>query len=204
MKLSIIFTFVLMLSFLHAKGQEQPQDSVSTIPAERILPADTLHQERGKKVITIDTYADRYNPRKAILYAAIFPGSGQLYNKKYWKVPLVYAGFATGIFFIDFYQRRYLLHKNELFTILETGEERSVSGFNEVQLRNIIDDSKRERDFMAIITGFWYILQLVDAHVDAHLKEFDLNPQLQVKLEPVLNNSPWNGQSAGIALTFTF
>lgn len=204
MKLSTIFAVVLMLSFLNTKGQEQRQDSIDTIPAERIKPADSLRQERGKKVITIDTYAARYNPRKAILYAAIFPGSGQIYNKKYWKVPLVYAGFATGIFFIDFYQGRYLLYRNELFGLLETGAERSPSGFNEKQLRNIIDDSKRERDFMTIITGFWYILQLVDAHVDAHLKEFDLNPQLQVKLEPVLNNSPWNGQSAGIALTFKF
>jgi hypothetical protein len=90
-----------------------------------------------------------------------------------------------------------------LFNLLDDGTL-SPQGFNETQLRKIVDDSKRERDFFTILTGFWYILQLVDAHVDAHLKEFDLNPQLQVRLEPMIDNNPLNGQSAGLALKFKF
>ncbi|MGE0590623.1 MAG: DUF5683 domain-containing protein [Cyclobacteriaceae bacterium] len=191
----IVFVIVL---FLCASAQAQNPDSL------RSLSSDTLRLERGKRVITIDTYADRFNPRKAILYAAILPGSGQIYNKKYWKVPLVYGGFATGIFFIDFYQDRYLKFKNELFQILEDGTDRSVSGFNESQLRNIVNKSKRERDFFTIVTGFWYILQLVDAHVDAHLKEFDLNPQLQVRIEPMMESNPMTGRSTGLALKLKF
>lgn len=194
-----LFLFVLTITCFRAGAQNVQADSLQTIPSD-----ETLRQEQGKKIVTIETYAARFNPRKAILYAAIFPGSGQVYNKKYWKVPIVYAGFATTIFFVDFYQKRYLLYKNELFTLLETNADRSASGFNEKQLRNIIDDSKRDRDFFTIVTGFWYILQLVDAHVDAHLKEFDLNPQLQVKLEPSLDNSPLFGQTAGLALTLKF
>jgi hypothetical protein len=192
-----LFAVMLTMSSLLACGQSEPQDTV------QYVPADTLRQERGKKVITIDSYAERFNPRKALLYSAILPGSGQLYNKKYWKMPLVYGGFATGIYFIDFYQDRYLTFKNELFGILNDGTP-PPSGFNEAQLRRLVDRSKRERDFFTIITGFWYILQLVDAHVDAHLKEFDLNPQLQVRLEPMMENNPITGRSTGLALKFKF
>ncbi|GAB1444483.1 MAG: hypothetical protein KF860_14905 [Cyclobacteriaceae bacterium] len=190
--------FIIFLGFSSFLGFGQvTQDTLQTIPS------DTLRQERGKKVITIASYADRFDPRKALLYSAIFPGAGQAYNKKYWKVPLVYGGFATGVFFISFYQDRYVTYKGELFGLLSDGSP-APSGFNEKQLRKIVDDAKRERDFFTIITGFWYILQLVDAHVDAHLKEFDLNPQLQVRLEPIIDNNPMNGQSAGLALKFKF
>jgi len=191
------YGMVLSLVATVANAQVEP-DTVKT------FPADTLRTESGKKVVTIETYADRFNPRKAILYAAVLPGSGQIYNKKYWKVPLVYGGFATGIYFIDFYQDRYLKFKSELFNLLETGSETSESGYSESQLRNIIDDAKRERDFFSILTGFWYILQLVDAHVDAHLKEFDLNPQLQVSIEPMTETNPWIGRSTGLTLKFKF
>lgn len=192
---SIFIVFFVFSSFLGFAQADQ--DTLITIPA------DTLRLERGKKVITLETYAARFNPRKALLYSAIFPGSGQIYNKKYWKVPLVYGGFATGVFFINFYQDRYVTYKGQLFNFLDDGTL-SPEGFNETQLRKIVDDSKRERDFFTILTGFWYVLQLVDAHVDAHLKEFDLNPQLQVKLEPMIDNNPLNGQSAGLALKFKF
>jgi len=185
------------MNALVATGQSVPQDTLKTAPTE------SLRQERGKRVITIDTYAERFNPRKALLYSAILPGSGQLYNQKYWKVPLVYAGFATGIYFISFHQDRYVTFKNELFGLLNDGTA-APSGFDEAQLRRLVDRSKRERDFFTIITGFWYILQLVDAHVDAHLKEFELNPQLQVRLEPMIENDPLLGRSTGLALKFKF
>ncbi len=190
---------VIVLSAISgmAAGQAVSQDTLKKIPA------DELRLERGKKVITIDTYAERFNPRKALLYSAILPGSGQFYNKKYWKMPIVYAGFTTGIFFIALHQDRYVTFKNELFGLLNDGTP-APSGFNEAQLRRLVDRSKRERDFFTIITGFWYVLQLVDAHVDAHLKEFELNPQLQVKLEPMIENSSTTGTTAGVALTFRF
>ena len=191
----IFILFPLLLPFA-GLGQSD-RDTLAT------LPSDSLRLERGKKVITLETYAARFDPRKALLYSAIFPGAGQAYNKKYWKVPLVYGGFATGVFFISFFQDRYVTYKGELFGLLDDGTP-APSGFNEKQLRKIVDDAKRERDFFTILTGFWYILQMVDAHVDAHLKEFDINPQLQVRLEPMVGHHPMNGQSAGLALTFRF
>ncbi len=195
MNARLITGFILIICSLGAQAQE----SLDTL---RTAPSDSLRLERGRRVITIDTYAARFDPRKAMLYSAIIPGTGQLYNKKYWKVPLVYAGFSAGIYFISFYQDRYVNFKGELFDVL--GGQPAASGFGETQLRKVVDNAKRERDFFTILTGFWYILQLVDAHVDAHLKEFDLNPELRVRLEPMLEQNKLYGQSAGVVLKFRF
>lgn len=197
MSLRSTLAVFLVLTVLSVRGQEETDLGSS-------LSSDSIRIMKGNKIITIDSYAARFDPRKALLYAAIFPGSGQIYNKKYWKVPLVYGGFAAGIYFVNAYQDLYLKYKNELYGILNDGSLISTSGYNEAQLRRLTNVYKRERDFFSIVTVFWYILQLVDAHVDAHLKEFDVNPQLQVKLEPIIENSPVNGRSAGIALKFKF
>jgi len=199
MALRFYLGFFFVLCAVAAFAQEEAANDTL-----RSIPSDTLRLDRGKQVITIETYAQRFDPRKAILYAAILPGSGQIYNKKYWKVPLVMAGFGTGVYLISFYQDRYVTYKEELFGILTDGSSTSPSGFNETQLRTLVNRTKRERDFFTIITGFWYILQLVDAHVDAHLKEFDLNPQLQVRLEPMMESNPMNGRSTGLSLKFKF
>ena len=197
MSLRSSLAVILVLTAFIARGQNETDQSSS-------LSSDSIRITKGNKVITIDSYAARFDPRKALLYAAIFPGSGQIYNKKYWKVPLVYGGFAAGIYLVSSYQDLYLQYKNELFGILSDGSLKSPSGYTEAQLRRLVNVYKRERDFFSIVTVFWYVLQLVDAHVDAHLKEFDVNPQLQVKLEPVIESNQMTGKSAGIALKFKF
>ena len=197
MSLRSSLAVILVLTAFIARGQNETDQSSS-------LSSDSIRITKGNKVITIDSYAARFDPRTALLYAAIFPGSGQIYNKKYWKVPLVYGGFAAGIYLVSSYQDLYLQYKNELFGILSDGSLKSPTGYTEAQLRRLVNVYKRERDFFSIVTVFWYVLQLVDAHVDAHLKEFDVNPQLQVKLEPVIESNQMTGKSAGIALKFKF
>lgn len=162
---------------------------------DRSVPPDTVE---------IQSYATRYDPRKALMFAAVLPGLGQIYNKKYWKLPLVYGGFIGFGYGINFYQKGYEKYKNELFDVLETDAPQSLSGFTETQLRTIVDRYRRERDFMIILMAGMYLLQMVDAHVDAHLKEFDLNPNLHVKLEPIWENDALTGRSTGVALIFRF
>jgi hypothetical protein len=183
-----IAIFVLLASFT-LYGQDH--DSVRVVMPTR----DT---------ILIKSYANRYSPRKALLYAAVLPGAGQIYTKKYWKLPLVYGGlFATG-YAINFYQDGYQKYKSELFDLLETEAPLSPSGFTESQLRTIVDRYRRERDLMIIIMAGVYLLQMVDAHVDAHLKEFDLNPTLQVSIRPTAENSMLTGTTAGLSLVIRF
>ena len=72
------------------------------------------------------------------------------------------------------------------------------------QYRIAVDKSRRERDYMIIIMGAVYILQIIDAHVDAHLKEFDLNPRLQVSIEPMMEQTPVLGRQTGASLVMKF
>ena len=162
----------------------------------------TLSSQRVEK---IESYASRFDPRKALLFSAIMPGAGQLYNKKYWKMPLVYGGFTVTTVVIVFWDGQHNKYRNELFGVLnDGGNGLSPSGLNATQLRRAIDISRRQRDIFILFSGVWYILQMVDAHVDAHLKEFQLNPKLQVKWEPHFENNVMLGRQAGISLTLRF
>ncbi|HEY9047787.1 MAG TPA: DUF5683 domain-containing protein [Ohtaekwangia sp.] len=188
-----------------------------------LLFAASLHAQDNNKVVTesdslivesqdtvlLKSYATRYNPRKALLYAAIVPGLGQIYNKKYWKLPLVYGGFVGIGMAINFYNNLYRQYKADLFYNLENGYEndtdrRPGDNFTTKSYRVAVDRSKRSRDFWIIMMGAMYILQMVDAHVDAHLKEFDLNPQLRVSIEPMMDQNSMLGKQTGFSLIVRF
>ena len=154
--------------------------------------------------VLIESYAKRFNPARASLFAAVLPGLGQVYNKKYWKLPLVYGGFGAIGYGLNFYQELYKDYKNQRYYILENGTEESLEGFTEDQLRPAIDQARHERDFMIILMAGMYILQIIDAHVDAHLKEFDVNPNLQVKMQPMMRNEMLTGNQIGFSVTLKF
>lgn len=182
--------------------------SVVSAQDSLVVERDTVVVEE-LDTVAIRSYAKRFSPRKAILYAAVLPGLGQVYNKKYWKLPLVYGGFYFIGFYLDRYNDLYTEYKEYLFDNLESGlqrenDENPEIGLTTGQLRTIVDKARRERDFMIILMGGMYLLQMVDAHVDSHLKEFDLNPKLQVSIQPSLDNNPLTGRTTGLALVIKF
>ncbi len=166
-------------------------------------PTDSLVTLKNGKVVSVKEYAARYNPRKALLYAAILPGMGQIYNKKYWKVPLVWGGMTALVIQTGIFDQGYTKYRNQLFSYLADPVNYKPD-FNETQLRTLIDGYRRQRDFFIILTGIVYLLQMVDAHVDAHLKEFDLNPQLKLSVRPDTQQNNMIGRSNGFAITLTF
>lgn len=193
-----IVTFFLLSTRLMA------QDSL------RVISEDTVVVETGDTVL-LKSYASRYDPRKALLLAAVAPGSGQIYNKKYWKLPLVYGGFFGIGYAINFYQDNYKTYKRHLFRNLDAGLVNDGDlytddelGYTTGQYRTIVDKSRRERDFWVIMMGAMYILQIVDAHVDAHLKEFDVNPTLKVSIRPSMTSDPFMGTQNTVALVLRF
>jgi hypothetical protein len=197
MKKLLIFSF-LMAIVVAGRSQD---DSVR-------ITRDTIFIE-GQDTTLIKSYAKRYNPRKALLYAAIVPGLGQVYNKKYWKLPLVYGGFYFLAKGIDKYNDINREYKNHLFYNLEHNLADPAALNPNIKrttsyLRRIEQRSRRERDFMVILMGGMYILQMIDAHVDSHLKEFDLNPNLKVSLEPTFSQDAFAGRQKGMSLIFRF
>ena len=191
---------VLVLLFAGLCTSGWAQVKADTVEVTR----DTTLIDSNQPIDTIRSYATRFDPRKAILYAAILPGSGQVYNKKYWKLPLVYGGMGLLLYSVSFYQKTYVKYKDELFITINDPGATAPSGFGQDQLRSIVDQARRERDFYIVLSGLMYILQMVDAHVDAHLKEFDLNPKLQVRVEPRMTQDMMIGRSSGFALLFRF
>ena len=149
------------------------------------------------------TMIPEHVPRKALMYAAILPGLGQAYNKKYWKMPIVYGGFIGMGFMINYYNDLHSNYKTELLGMLNDPLYVPPSGASETQLRSIVDRTQRERDYMMILTAVFYMIQIADAHIDAHLREFDLNPDFQVRLGPTFNDAQGTGvYGFGIKLKF--
>jgi hypothetical protein len=195
-------TIVLLL--LICSSTMMAQDSL------KVISEDSLVTEEQDTVL-LKSYAARYDPRKALLYAAVLPGMGQVYNKKYWKLPLVYGGFFALGYAITFYQDLYKDYKTQLFHNLNNGFEQdneydpdTENRYTTGTLRAAVDKARRERDFFVILMGAMYLLQIVDAHVDAHLKEFDLNPTLKVSIRPSINQNELLGQQNSIALVIRF
>jgi hypothetical protein len=197
--LRLTFLFAILFGSLTLYGQDSTD-----------VASDSLVVLDERDTIQIETYADRFNPRKALLYAAVLPGLGQIYNKKYWKLPLVYGGiFATGVA-INQYSKQYGEYRSVVFQAIEAGlEDNEIDPALNMRTtlrgyRIAVEKARRERDFFIIIMGLVYVLQIVDAHVDAHLKEFDVNPRLQVSVEPLLERSPMLGRQTGASLVIRF
>jgi hypothetical protein len=169
-------------------------------PIKAIAQVDSLLVlETGEKDTT---QIKRLDPRKALLYSAVLPGLGQVYNGKYWKLPFVYGGFGVTIYVVSFYQKAYHKFSDQLFRHL--GGAAIPGNRSEQNLRFVVDKARRQRDYYTIITGVWYLLQVVDAHVDAHLQEFKWNKDLRLSLEPSIQQNMLTGRTTGLSLTFKF
>ena len=135
--------------------------------------------------------------KKATTLACICPGAGQIYNKSYWKVPFVVGGFATMIYCIDWNNRGFQRFKKayNLLADYENNPDRYPDGptdefhgrYSADYIRNLRNNYRRNRDLCIIISAGLYVLQIVDAHVDAHLKDYDVSDDLSMNLEPLVD-----------------
>ena len=151
----------------------------------------------------------RHSPLYASLFSMALPGLGQAYNRKYWKIPIVYAGFAglgyavyyTGSNFIG-YRNAYRLQVDENANTY--GEYKGVN--NAATLKEYRNYFKKNLDISVICTSVWYILNIVDAAVDAHLFEWNMKDDLSVSWQPtVITGRPEYPQTAtGVKLSFNF
>ena len=175
----------------------------------KIVSIDDSLIIESKDTVSIKSYATRYDPQRALLLAAVVPGLGQIYTKKYWKLPLVYGGFFALGYAFNQYNNYYQQYKKELFYNLENGydqdsQHRPGDPYTTGSYRTAVDFYRNKRDLMVLLLGGMYFLQIIDAHVDAHLKEFDLNPNLQVSIRPNITQSDLTGRQTGLSITLKF
>lgn len=148
---------------------------------------------------------DPLRPARAAFYSTVLPGLGQIYNKRYWKVPIIYGAIGASIYFYDANNADYLRYRNAYKSRLE--------GYNDDEFQGIILDNnrlldgqdfyKRNRDrSMLFLVGF-YLLNILDANIDAHLKQYNVNDDLSLK--PILQPNLVSRQlDYGISLSIAF
>ena len=133
----------------------------------------------------------RHSPKKASILSAVLPGAGQVYNRKYWKAPIVLAGLGTCVYFIQENNSEYRRYKDAYIALVD-GDPTTVSEFegrSAQSVLNVADTYRRWRDLSYIAIGLVYVLNIVDASVDAHFVRFDVSPDLSLALAPSLSTA---------------
>lgn len=139
--------------------------------------------------------SQKHNPKKATIYSAVLPGLGQAYNKKYWKIPIVYAGIGTIYYFADMNGDSYRDYRKafdyKTGTITEADEEivKIAKRYSRDNLITLRDYYRRNMELSWIIMALWYGLNIIDASVDAHFFEYDIGDDLTLKVEPMLQTN---------------
>lgn len=164
---------------------------------------DTLSILTEKKIKTSNFKANPFDantPAKAAFYSAILPGLGQAYNRSYWKIPLVYAAMGTSIYFYIDSSKQYNTYRDAY--------KRRLAGFQDDEFIGILDENdlinaqkqfRENRDFSLMFTIGFYILNIIDANVEAHLDQFSISDDLSFRPSQVFNQA--TGQNA-FGLTF--
>ena len=125
-------------------------------------------------------------PAKAAFFSAVLPGLGQAYNKKYWKIPIVYAGLITSAYYIKKSNDSYQVYKNAyLSRVDENNSNNSYTQYSNSDLRTLIDFYRRNREISILCFFGTYILNIIDASVSAHLFDYDISDDLSFHIQPI-------------------
>ncbi len=147
---------------------------------------------------------DPLAPSKAAFYSAILPGLGQAYNKRYWKIPIVYGGLAAGYYFYN--------DNNKSYHEFRDIYKRRLEGYTDDKYYGIYSDQvvinaqrtyQRNRDISMMVMLGVYVLNIIDANVDAHLLQFNVNENLSLKPDLYINDLN-NKQNIGLVLNYSF
>ncbi len=120
-------------------------------------------------------------PAKAAFYSGVLPGLGQAYNKKYWKIPIVYGGIAAGVYFYQRNTEDYNRFRDAYKRRLAGYQDDEFQGVSDARLRDAQKTAGRNRDVSLAMAIGVYLLNILDANVDAHLLRYNLNEDLSLR-----------------------
>lgn len=146
-----------------------------------------------------------HSPKKAALMSALCPGLGQIYNKKYWKLPVIYVGFGALAYSINYNQTKYKTYLNAYKDRLNGVTDDNFKLYTNDNLNTLQHYYHRYRDLSVIGALALYLLNVVDATVDAHLFTFDVSENLSFNIHPTLINTAYvNQYQTGLSLNIKF
>jgi hypothetical protein len=174
-----------------------------------LMAQGTFAQEVDSNLSLTDTLGNQAptnvkNPKKALYLSLMFPGAGQVYNEKVWKLPLLYGGVSAAVYFLNFNNRRYQEFLLALEIVREGVEPNPFPNLNEDGIIRNVNYWRRNRDAMYMVFGAIYLLGTVDAFVDAHLSGFDVSDDLTFKIEPSMEPLMANNNAVGLSLKIMF
>ena len=187
----------------------------STTPQVSPTPTDSINGALNKKVFIP-------NPTKATWLALVIPGGGQIYNRKYWKLPIIYGGFAGCAYALTWNNKMYKDYMqaykdaalgnweaNSIHDLLPPGYlDRTPKTQITETLRKRKDTYRRYRDLSIFAFIGVYLISVIDAYVDAELSNFDITPDLSMRIEPAVINNPYSSgtsnKSVGLQCSFRF
>ncbi|MEP6927727.1 MAG: DUF5683 domain-containing protein [Ginsengibacter sp.] len=203
LKLFLIFTTLLFLFMLHdAKVFAQQKEDTLLIKGN--AKADTS----GKNLLALDTaMRKKHNPKIATFRSLVLPGWGQAYNRKYWKIPIIYGALGTtaGVFLYNLktYKllRQAIVYRSDTLAANDSLIDSRFIRLSTESIRSYRNAYRQNIDYSVLFFLVFWGLNVVDATVDGHLKAFDVSPDLSMKIRPGLN-SVNNGP--GISFVFFF
>jgi hypothetical protein len=212
MRAFFILFFAFLFFTLHSNAQQKDSTQAAQLSDSSLEKRDSIYRGTKSKA-TMDSIElkQRKSYRRATLYSAILPGAGQFYNKKYWKIPLVYA--AIGIPAYLYFQNKQIYNQAQyalVVTINQSGPDSMgkvspnflplVLSGNTTAIINVRDEARKDQDYSVLFFLLFYGLNILDATVDAHLKDFNVNSDLSFRIKPMIMPGPT--PSAGITLAF--
>lgn len=184
LKIFVILFFISLSAF----SQKVENDSIIGDSIYISQPIDTIQALELKK-----------NPMKAALYSAVLPGLGQIYNRKYWKAPIVWGLIGTGVGITMWYQNKYEEFRTAYIAELNNEPNKYHGVYTKEVLARAQDFQKRNRDYAIALTIVAYAINILDATVDAHL--FEVRKDKDLQIQPVtIYNPAINNLSPGLAL----
>lgn len=217
---SKFFLFIIIILSFAAVGNTQIVDTSVT---RKLMNAnDTLVRPAEKNPVFKETDSIKLknpnyrDPRKAAIRSAVLPGWGQVYNKKWWKVPIVYVALGgTAWYFLDNrkWYKEFQLGFKVAYNIAQNGDSTgydklknfqvidAVNGKKQNELKAYRDDYRRNVDYSAVYFVLAWALNVIDATVDAHLSTFDISPDLSFKIQPGYSDL---AKTNGVSLVLKF
>jgi hypothetical protein len=178
------------------------QQELNRLSPQLAMPDSTLTLSKRQKR---DWSTWTPNPKRAIWLALVIPGGGQIYNRKFWKLPIVYGGFLGCIYALTWnnmmykdYSQAYLdimdddpttASYNKFLHLGRTIDDSNISRYKEI-FRNRKDKYRRWRDMSLFVMIGIYALSVIDAYVDAELSVFDISKDLSLKVQPTVIGNP--------------
>ncbi|MDB5222890.1 MAG: hypothetical protein JWN83_1557 [Chitinophagaceae bacterium] len=197
-KLFFCSIFFLTLFFCSKSFAQQKNDSTL------IKVQDSTSK---KNILALDTSAKKFNPKVATFRSAVIPGWGQAYNKKYWKIPIIYGALGTTAFIFRYNLKTYKLLKQAIIYRTDTIAANDIlvdpqfQALSTEAIRSYRNSFRQNVDYSVLFFLVFWGLNVVDATVDAHLKSFDVSDNVSFKVKPGYNPGTRTG---GLSLVFSY